>query len=109
VENIRLLRVLDLPTSEVTNAAANGIRQPSLIKWSLIFLTVGFLSPTFLWRSDWIVLIGYLYLAALLVGLAGVFFYRPAVGWAAAFPMGLGLVAVAFLFTFWPKTFLQEF
>jgi hypothetical protein len=108
-KNIRLLKVLNVPSAEITEAIAHGIRRASLLKWGLIFLTVGLLAPIFLWRSDWIVLIGYFYLSALIFGFVGVFFYRPAVGWAASYPMGLGLVVLAFLFTFWPKQFLQGF
>jgi len=65
LENSRMKLALDDPQ------LAAGVRPPSLWKWGSLFVTVGLLSAMFLWRRDWAMAIGALYLLAALVGLAG--------------------------------------
>ncbi len=106
LENLRLFTVLDATLDTTTQSMVDGVRHASLSKWSFFFVTVGLLASTFLWRHDWIVLIGYLYLCAFIVGFAGLLVYHPAIQWAFV-PLGMGLLLLAFLFTFWPGKFLQ--
>lgn len=65
LENSRMNLALD------DHHLAAGVRQASLYKWGLLFVTVGLLAAMFLWRRDWVMAIGALYLLAALMGFIG--------------------------------------
>jgi len=80
---------------KLDQAGVNRIRQAALLKWFLLFLTMACLSIPFLWRRNWVVLVGLLYLATAAIGLLGVFSssQRPLIEWA------FSLLGVALLLT----------
>lgn len=72
VENIRILRVLDLPLAQTVDEMAQGIRQAAMVKWFLSFLTIAMLSSAFFLPGRWISwpsLIGLFFAASALWGL----------------------------------------
>lgn len=107
LENFYIFRLLDTTLAKMTQGILDSMSRATLIKWTLVFGTTALLAPMFLWRQDWIVWIGYLYVLTFVIGLIGLLVYRPAIEWATSYPMGLGLITLAFLFTFWPRKFLQ--
>lgn len=106
-ENIYIAQMLSLVPTDNGHDVLNKLRYASLVKWTLIFVTTTLLSPLFLWRNDWIVLIGYLFVLATGLGLSGLL-YNPAIEWASLL-MGTDIVLASVVFTFCPKKFLREF
>ena len=106
LENAGIRAVLDKPIAEITDQMALAIRRPSLVKWALIFIAMGLLAAIF-WQRNWIMLLAVAYLLIAIIGLAGLI-YHPAIEKAFAL-MGIIIIPVALLFTFWPKQFLREF
>jgi len=106
LENFRTLEVVQaILNNSASDELVGGMRLASLGKWLFFFLTMGLLAPTFFWRIDWIQLVGYLYLAAFFLGWTGLF-YPPAIQWA-FMPLILALPLSAFIFAFWPVSFLK--
>jgi len=101
LENSRTKLALD------NHQLAADVRQASLCKWGLLFVTVGLLAAMFLWRRDWTMAIGALYLLAALTGLVGLWQNR-LIEWSFAplLAAGAGLGA---LLLFDPKRFLAGF
>ena len=98
-------RIKDMPTSpEINDATALGIRHASLWKWGLIFVAVALPATMFLWRRDWAMIVGALYLPAALIGIIGLFRNSP-IRWAFA-PMSLGMAGIGALLLFEPDRFL---
>ncbi len=58
IENLRILRVLDLPLTSMSDSMVYGIRQVSLLRWGLIFATMLLLAPTFAFRTGGISVLG---------------------------------------------------
>lgn len=106
-ENIHTSHMLPLTLTDNDNHMLLKIRYSSLAKWMLIFGTTFLISPLFLWRNDWIVWIGKLFILATGVGLSGLL-YNPAIEWASLL-MGICIIPIAGIFTFYPKKFLKEF
>lgn len=48
VENIAILRIVDVPLASTTQAMVDAIHKPSMIKWALGFVALGILSTYFL-------------------------------------------------------------
>jgi len=61
---------------EIDDATALGIRHASLWIWGLIFVAVALLATMFLWRRDWAMIVGALYLLAALIGSSDCFAIR---------------------------------
>jgi hypothetical protein len=93
LENIGILRIVDVPTQQVTQAMIDSVRFPSLAKWTLSWITLAMFSILF-WRCE-----GRLRKSiAILFGLAAAIgFYglldNPAIE-IASIPLGLGLVVL---------------
>ena len=101
LENHRMKLALD------DHQLAASVRQASLCKWGLLFVAVGLLSSMFLWRRDWVVTIGALYLLAALIGLAGLWQNR-LIEWSFV-PLLAGGTGLGALLLFAPKRFLAGF
>jgi hypothetical protein len=102
LENHRIKDMLTSP--EINDATALGIRHASLLKWGLIFVAVALLATMFLWRRDWVMIVGALYLLAALIGIIGLF-RNSLIQWAFA-PMSLGMAGIGALLLFEPDRFL---
>jgi hypothetical protein len=91
LENLRQCAILE----NLDQSGVDRIRQAALAKWFLLFLTTAILSIPFLWRGNWVVMLGLLYLATAIVGCIGVFFesHRTLIEW------GFSLLSVALLLT----------
>jgi hypothetical protein len=86
---------------------AASVRQASLCKWGLIFVAVGLLASMFLWRQDWVMAVGALYLLAALTGLAGLWQDR-LIEWS-FMPLLAGGAGVGALLLFAPQRFTAGF
>ena len=96
-ENFAILRILDLRLSQTTQAMIDAIRQPSLIKWTLAFLTLSILSAYFLRQNQWRMrAVGAVNAAAAVLGFIGLF-VNMLLAWA-AFLMLLGLIGMVLVF-----------
>lgn len=106
VENARTLTLLD--AAAVTGPLLKSVASASFEKWLLIALATLALSSVFLWPGDGTAsLMGgglfILYLAVSLLTLWGIFGARPRLV-AAAFGLNfIGVLALAVLFTAWPR------
>lgn len=91
LENLRQWAIL----KNLDQAGVDSIRQAALIKWFLLFLTTAILSIPFLWRGNWVFVVGLLYLSTAIVGCIGVFSdsHRPLIEW------GFSLLGGALLLT----------
>jgi hypothetical protein len=105
LENVRISHVLNVTLAQTMLSMVNAVRHAALVKWALIFVAMALLAPLFFWRNDWIVLVGSLFSLTAVIGLVGLWNDR-AIEWA-GYPMAVGLVLVAFLFTFWPNVFVE--
>jgi len=103
-ENNRIEAAL---TQTVNDEMALDILHASLWKWGLLFVTTGLLATMFLWRRDWVLIVGGLYLIAVLLGLGGLF-RNHLIEWAIV-PMMAGMAGVGALLLFAPKRFLDGF
>lgn len=106
VENSYIAQMLSLPTTVNDHDVINKLRHASLAKWTLIFVTTTLVSQLFLRRNDWIALIGYLFVLATALGLSGLL-YNPAIEWASLL-IGISIIPISGLFTFYPEKFLKE-
>jgi hypothetical protein len=97
IENLGILRVVDLDLAHTTQAMIDAIRYPSLVKWTLASLALGLLG-ILAWRAGNIGLriVGALDLLAGLVAITGVWDNR-LLQWM-GLPMLAGLVALAILY-----------
>ena len=74
IENIGILRIVDMSLSHTTQAMIDAIRYPSLVKWALVSLAMGFLSVMALrTTSKGLRVVGALNMIAALLGLCGLF------------------------------------
>lgn len=87
--------------------AALGILHASLWKWGLIFVATALLAAMFLWRRDWVMIIGALYLLGALLGLIGLSRHH-LIEWAIA-AMLAAMAGWGALLLFDPKRFLAGF
>ena len=77
--------------------------RPAIAKWLVLFVAMAALSPLFLVRRDWFLVIGVAFLGAAVAGLLGLLpALRPLYERAMPPLLALGLVAVAVLFLFRP-------
>jgi hypothetical protein len=106
MENAHIRALLETDLARTTQRMIDSTRYVSSGKWALSFIAIGLLSSLFLWRRDWIVLLGCLYALTALVGVIGLI-YRPAIGWAFGL-MGAGVLFVIVVFGVFAPRFLQE-
>ena len=104
-ENCRMLQVLSMPIDQITDAAASGIRLASLVKWTLLFLTIGVQSIIFLKLMNVYSLFGIAMLAAAITGLIGLRFHQLITP--ASIGFGVAVLVLSFVFLFKPDKFLQ--
>ena len=94
IENVGILRILDVDLNHTTQAMIDAVRIPSLIKWALASLTIGILGVLLMrTRRLGLRIVGALDLIAALLGLLGLIDNR-ALAWAGPWTLGglLGLV-----------------
>lgn len=106
IENFGMLRTIPLNPEEITGPMAVHIRQASLLKWGAFFLTMGLLGSSLLLRLGFLPAIGVFFLLSALVGLVGLRYHQMI---SVAVPLlGIGLIAIAFTFVFWPAEVLRK-
>jgi hypothetical protein len=97
VENFAILRVIELPLLQTTQAMIDAIRYPSLAKWTLAFLATALFAALFLNRRRWTMrLIATLNFAAAAIGFYGI--YDNAFLVWAGIPLLGGLIAMIAVF-----------
>jgi hypothetical protein len=106
MENAHIRALLETGLAQTTQQMIDNTRYVSLGKWALSFIATGLLASLFLWRRDWIVLLGGLYAFTAIVGLIGLI-YRPAIGWAFGL-LGAATLFVIVVFGVCAGRFLQE-
>jgi hypothetical protein len=97
IENLGILRIVDVDLSHTTQSMIDAIRYPSLVKWALASLALGLLAILLL-RSPRIALrvIGVLNLIAAMLGLYGIY-DNVSLGWS-GLPMLGGFLGLAILY-----------
>ncbi len=97
IENIGILRIVDVDLEHTTQAMVDAIRYPSLIKWTLASLALGLLG-ILAWRTGrpGLRIVGILNVAAALLGLYGLVDNR-FLQWL-GLPMLAGLISLAVLY-----------
>jgi hypothetical protein len=96
-ENLGILRILDLPLRQTTQAMVDAIRYPSLTKWTLAFVATAIFGAIFLKSRPWSwKIIGALNMAAAVLGLYGVI-ENSFLVWA-GIPMLIGLAGLILVF-----------
>ena len=112
IENVRTLRLLKQPLPAVPpcggplQQAVDSIRRAALTKWGLFFITLILLAPVFAGPSRWGVVLSLWFGCAGVVGLLGLRAHRMLIAGSALF--GMGLVALAALFSVAPGAFLAR-
>lgn len=106
-ENQHIRVALETQLSQTAADTVTGIYRSALIKWLLIFVALALSSRLFLGRSDWLAVIGILFLITSLLGSLGLL-YNPAIEWSYV-PLLIAVVCVAFTFAFFPARFLRYF
>jgi hypothetical protein len=104
IENLGILRVIDVDLAHTTQAMIDAIRYPSLVKWTLASLALGLLGILAL-RTGRIGLrvVGALDVLASLLGLYGLYF-NVGLQWLSYFgPIGLVGLAVLYFRPYWRK------
>ena len=107
MENIHISNVLPLTLTEKDDSLIRSIRNVSLYKWAFLFITNLLIAPIFLWRDDWIVWSGYLFILGAFIGFIGLI-YNPAIEWASAL-MGVCIILISGIFTCCSGKFLMKF
>jgi hypothetical protein len=75
IENIGILRIIDVDLSHTTQAMIDAIRYPSLIKWALASVALGLLGALAMrTRRTGLEIVGALDFLAALVGICGVWY-----------------------------------
>jgi hypothetical protein len=104
IENIGILRIVDVDLSHTTQTMIDAIRYPSLVKWTLVSLSLGLLSILLLrTRSTGLRFVGALDALAAVLGLYGIY-DNVFLGWS-GLPMLGGLLGLAILYfrPYWSK------
>jgi hypothetical protein len=105
-ENHYIRVALETPLSQTATETVAGIYRSALIKWSLIFVAIGLLSPLFLGRHDLLAWIGIFFLLTSVLGFVGLF-YHPAIEWSYR-PLLISMIALAITFGLFPARFIQN-
>jgi hypothetical protein len=108
LENVRTRGILALsrPSDQVRREPVAHLRRTSLAKWLASALTLGLLAVLFLPGDDWVLYLGFAFLAVAVVGLLSVFWTRLIPLYFLAFFAIGATVAVAF--TFWAGSFVEH-
>lgn len=95
IENLAILRIIDVPLTKTTQATIDAIRHPSLAKWALAFVATAIAGWLF-WRAGGRIMrvIGALDLAAAALGFYGLY-DNAALVWA-GLPLFAALIVLAF-------------
>lgn len=94
MENVAILRVIDVHLRDTTQSMIDAIRYPSLAKWALAFAAIGLFGYLFSKRSGWLSQsIGAASLAAGILGIFGLF-NNAFLVWA-GIPMLVGIAGMA--------------
>ena len=114
IENRGMLKAVSTPAGASTDSLANVIRYPSLAKWAFLFVCCLLIGFTISRRVGWMLIPGLAFLIAALLGLSGVILnlMSPKYYWMfpASIPLlGLGLICIFLVFTFWPAKVLNKF
>ena len=97
IENLAILRILDVKLNLTTQAMVDAIHHPSMIKWTLVFITLAILSAYFLRQDQWRMrAVGLVNAAASVLGFVGLL-ANALIAWA-AFLMLLGLIGTILIF-----------
>jgi hypothetical protein len=97
IENLGILRIVDVDLSHTTQAMIDAVRYPSLIKWTLVSLALGLFGMLALRSARaGLKLVGACYAIAALLGLLGLLDLR-ILAWTGV-PMLAGLLGLAVLY-----------
>jgi hypothetical protein len=97
IENIGILRVVNVDLAHTTQGMVDAIRIPSLIKWTLVWIAMALLARFFLMRKGWVAkATGVFDAAAAALGFYGLF--DNAFLGLANLPMLLGIIGVVILY-----------
>lgn len=113
LENARMNSLLSAPLKELSQGLIDSTRHASLAKWAFCFVTSLLLSSLFLWRRDWLVIIGAVLALASCVGLLGCVagllgsLYRPLISYTFYVVM-LGDLGACLLFLIRPDVLLRQ-
>jgi hypothetical protein len=105
IENLGILRIVDVDLAHTTQAMIDAIRYPSLIKWALASLALG-LVGILAWRTrrTGLRIVGALYVLASMLGLYGLY-RNVGLQWLAYFgPIGLICLAILYFRPYWRNT-----
>lgn len=105
-ENLGMLQVIDQPAMTQQDLTNLHIRDAALVKWTLVFVTMAVLAPTFYGLNEKLNRIGYLFTLTALVGGIGLW-YKPLL-MIVALPLLIGLILLAYYSWRWPQLFLEE-
>lgn len=101
-----MLRAISVNPESINDAMAVRIRQASLLKWGLFFITIGLLGLILLLRLNFLSAIGVFFLLSALVGIAGLRYHQMI---PLAIPLlGAGVMATAVWLVAWPEDVLSK-
>jgi hypothetical protein len=106
LENVRTLKVLNLPLASLDGAQVAGILDAALIKWTLAFVTIALLSLAFRHSDGLSKLLRGLFLLTAVMGLAGLVFH-PLIP-LTMFPLLAGLIVLILSGLFWPLRLIRN-
>ena len=105
VENYRMLQVLSTEKENITDVACMGIRNASLLKWALLFLSVLLQAIVLLQLKHIYLLLGIVMTASAIGGIAGLRYYKliPL----AMLGLGVCVIALVIILLVTPSRFLR--
>lgn len=106
-ENLGMLEVISNPTITQPALMALHIRDAALTKWTLVFVTMAILAPTFYGLNKELRRIGFFFTLTALAGLVGLG-YKPLLGMLVPLPLLIGLVLLAYYSLRSPQLFLEQ-
>lgn len=106
LENVRALRVLDLPLASLDGPQVAGILDASLIKWTFSFVTIALLSLAFRHGDGLSKLLRGLLLLTAVMGLVGLV-YHPLILFS-MLPLLIGLLVLIGTGLFWPLRLIRN-
>ncbi|MEK6281082.1 MAG: hypothetical protein AABN95_12080 [Acidobacteriota bacterium] len=106
-ENLGMLQVINNPAISQDALTALHIRDAALVKWTLIFVTLALLAPTFYGLDKQLHRIGFFFTITALAGLIGLW-YKPLLGVLVPLPLLIGLLLLTYYSLRFPKLFLEK-
>ena len=104
VENLSIAALLD--AVQIQPELVRNVVSAGFGKWLLVSLATGILSLVF-WRTDWLALLGVLYVMIAVIGIYGLL-RNPRLVELAFFLNFLGLLSIAIVFSGWPHRVLER-